>query len=507
LARYNHDIDKTIVDELYGNGKNRSCTATHLFNTLTAEMKKISWTTLYNHLTILCEKGIIDKEKTIMENAQIKKRKDNKMPYFLTPATISKIKSHALDLEKLVETDREDPARKEEILLTKREKVLTLLLLQAVYGSSRWVPAKEPKLGNVEVRFRDPKTGKIGRTLAEFFREKEQGVTPMDIVEKRDVSNAGIFSHINFDKYDVIKYYDQLVSEFEPVDLSNMKISKINRDGKGFFIKDHDLRSLIISCSVLVGPVKDRIEETLKLALLKVSRFYDYKYNINNNNNYSYRSSSRGFPFIKSIKRQGKFIQQAFDWYMSSFGDKRFNELVAQARVQAITHIQLDDDKNSATFWKLHSKAVEEQDHYVWSSYEMHNRLYDMIAQTILAAEEYTGLKNTERKLKEKKKKQKYIQGIQKQIEEHDRNVLSIYHCQIKCDKYASKELERERGFKEYYVSIRRRDLPAKYYELRDRIVDLLYPEFLRKEHKRNPKLKEYVDSLPTITIHNERMK
>ena len=71
----------------------------------------------------------------------------------------------------------------------------------------------------------------------------------------------------------------------------------------------------------------------------------------------------------------------------------------------------------------------------------------------------------------------------------------------LKCDKYASEELERSnREFKKYYASIRNRDLPPKYYELRDRIVDLLYPEFLRKEHKCIPKLKEYVDSLPTIT-------
>jgi hypothetical protein len=133
----------------------------------------------------------------------------------------------------------------------------------------------------------------------------------------------------------------------------------------------------------------------------------------------------------------------------------------------------------------------------------MHNRLYDMIA-----AEESTGLKNRERKLKEKERKQKYIQEIQKQIDKHDRNILSIYHCQIKCDKYADEELERSnREFEKYYASIRRRDLPPKYYELRDRIVDLLYPEFLRKEHKRNPKLKEYVDTVPTIAVANEKNK
>jgi hypothetical protein len=39
---------------------------------------------------------------------------------------------------------------------------------------------------------------------------------------------------------------------------------------------------------------------------------------------------------------------------------------------------------------------------YVLSNYEMYNRLYDMIAQTVLAGEESSRLKNTERKLKEK---------------------------------------------------------------------------------------------------------
>ncbi|MFL6344013.1 MAG: hypothetical protein ACJ71A_01025, partial [Nitrososphaeraceae archaeon] len=332
-----------------------------------------------------------------------------------------------------------------------------------------------------------------GRTLAEII--KKEGVTAMDIVQKRDVSNGGLFSHIKFDESDVKKYYYQLISEFESAGLSNIIIRKNVRDGEeAFSIQDYTLRSIIGGCSVLIGPVKDRIEETVELAIALSPKLYSYKYNFPYNNN-SIGGISSISLFVKSIKRQRKFIQQAFDWYMSSFGDKRFNEIIANARVRAIRHIQLDDDKSSTTFWKLYSKAAEELNRYVLSHYEMHNRLYDMIAQTILAAEESTGLKNRERKLKEKEKKQKYIQEIQKQIDKHDRHTLSIYHCQIKCDKYADEELER--GFEKYYASIRRRDLPPKYYDLRDRIVDLLYPEFLRKEHKRNPKLKEYVDSLP----------
>ncbi|MFL6404912.1 MAG: hypothetical protein ACJ71M_15705 [Nitrososphaeraceae archaeon] len=483
MTKYDHYIDKEIVLEL----KNGSRTASELFIALRI-YRKISWTTLYIHIKELCNHGIIEKLSSIE-----KSRKNNEMPYTLTFATKSKIARDTLDIEKLVETEREDPTREEEIQRTKHKKIRALLFLQAVDGSSQLKPTQESKLGNVEVRFRDAQTGRIGRTSAEII--KKEGVTAMDIVQKRDVSNGGLFSHIKFDESDVKKYYYQLISEFESAGLSNIIIRKNVRDGEeAFSIQDYTLRSIIGGCSVLIGPVKDRIEETLELAIALSPKLYSYKYNFPYNSN-SIGGISSISLFVKSIKRQRKFIQQAFDWYMSSFGDKRFNEIIANARVRAIRHIQLDDDKSSTTFWKLYSKAAEELNRYVLSHYEMHNRLYDMIAQTILAAEESTGLKNRERKLKEKEKKQKYIQEIQKQIDKHDRHILSIYHCQIKSDKYADEELER--GFEKYYASIRRRDLPPKYYDLRDRIVDLLYPEFLRKEHKRNPKLKEYVDSLP----------
>src|SRR5919197_5759401 len=65
MTKYNHHIDKIIVfEELYRNGENRSCTAKQLFEALTAKLKKIhrkkmSWTTLFKHLTILYEKDII----------------------------------------------------------------------------------------------------------------------------------------------------------------------------------------------------------------------------------------------------------------------------------------------------------------------------------------------------------------------------------------------------------------------------------------------------------------
>lgn len=187
------------------------------------------------------------------------------------------------------------------------------------------------------MRFRDAQTGRIGRTSAEIIRK--EGVTAMDIVQKRDVSNGGLFSHIKFDESDVKKYYYQLISEFKSAGLSNMIIRKNVRDGEeAFSIQDYTLRSIIGGCSVLIGPVKDRIEETLELAIALSPKLYSYKYNFPHNSN-SIGGISSISLFVKSIKRQRKFIQQAFDWYMSSFGDKRFNEIIANARVRAIRHI------------------------------------------------------------------------------------------------------------------------------------------------------------------------
>lgn len=113
----------------------------------------------------------------------------------LTFATKSKIARDTLDIEKLVETEREDPTRKEEIQRTKHEKIRALLFLQAVDGSSQLKPTQESKLGNVEVRFRDAQTGRIGRTSAEIIRK--EGVTAMDINVIQSLKNMSIVYHNN----------------------------------------------------------------------------------------------------------------------------------------------------------------------------------------------------------------------------------------------------------------------------------------------------------------------
>jgi hypothetical protein len=233
MSQYDHDIDEIIVfEELYKNGKNESRPATQLYDALKNNKRiyrKISWTTLFKHLTILCEKGIIEKKSSPI--AQKRKRKNNEMPYTLTPAALSKIELGILNLEKLVETNREHPARKEEIQRTKREKVLTLLLLQAVDGSSRLIEAdpQEPKPGVTLAR--SIKTGKM--TLRNF--DTKEGVTAMDIVESRDRSNAGLFSHIKFNETDVKKYFDALIYELKSVGLYDVIIRKMSEMAKKSF--------------------------------------------------------------------------------------------------------------------------------------------------------------------------------------------------------------------------------------------------------------------------------
>jgi hypothetical protein len=59
------------------------------------------------------------------------------------------------------------------------------------------------------------------------------------------------------------------------------------------------------------------------------------------------------------------------------------------------------------------------------------------------------------------------------------------------CDRYGDDRQRREK----YYDFVG--NLPQGYSNLRDMLVDVVYPKFLRKEHKDNTELTKYVNSLP----------
>jgi hypothetical protein len=105
----------------------------------------------------------------------------------------------------------------------------------------------------------------------------------------------------------------------------------------------------------------------------------------------------------------------------------------------------------------------------------MYNRLYALMmkeVETIIASE--SSRLRKKRRDEEKKKLKEQIQSIEDKITMWDKYILHTYYC-----------------------SDIVKNMPDKYSHLRDIVINICYPEFLRKEHKRNPELIKYVNSLP----------
>jgi len=193
----------------------------------------------------------------------------------------------------------------------------------------------------------------------------------------------------------------------------------------------------------------------------------------------------RSSPSAKSINQQGRFMRQVFEWYVSSFGLNGFNDLYAKMRVQKTRYLLDNED----AFLRLSAKASDDQLNGGLSTYDMYNRLYKMITEDAIPPIA-SRLKNRRKKREAKLKEERYIQELEERINKYDRSILQTYHCRILCDKYG------EGLTRKYYESIR--SLSERYSRLiHEIIVDIVYPPFLRKEHKHNPELVEYVKSLP----------
>ena len=136
---------------------------------------------------------------------------------------------------------------------------------------------------------------------------------------------------------------------------------------------------------------------------------------------------------------------------------------------------------------------LEIRSRYGLSNEDVYDRLYAMMVkeEESIIATESTRLGKRRRK-EGKKKLKEQIQRIEESIRMWDESILHGYHCRILCDKY-------ERGYTEKYRKFVR-NMPNRYSLLRDMLVDTFYPEFLRKEHKRNPELVKYVNGFGQLS-------
>ena len=126
MTRYSRLIDEKIVGEL----KKGTRTASNFYALLNKSIPGISWTTVFKHLTKLCNAGII--QKSCIPGA------NNKRSYSLSDSTKFYLKKGNLDLVEEVEVTRGDPTRREENQEKRNRKIQTLLLFQLATCSSRW---------------------------------------------------------------------------------------------------------------------------------------------------------------------------------------------------------------------------------------------------------------------------------------------------------------------------------------------------------------------------------
>ena len=159
------------------------------------------------------------------------------------------------------------------------------------------------------------------------------------------------------------------------------------------------------------------------------------------------------------------------------------NLLYEQMRVKQIRY-RLNDEK---TYDRLLTKALYDQVNYGLSGRE---DMYNMLC-TMMVKEESGGVKRTRGK-EYKKKLEQEIHRIEGDIKRSDTMIVLEYHCRVLCDRYGDDRQSRQ----EYYDFVRK--MPQGYSQLRGILVDVVYPKFLREEHKHNPVPAECIDILPS---------
>jgi hypothetical protein len=463
VTQYERQLDNLIITELRNlELKHKTSTCTELCESFNLRKIKVRRPTVSEHLARLCKYGIIIKKSSAS-------KKYNRKNYFLSPATLFQLRYNVFDFE-AVETQRGDPIRREETQQTKNRKILTLLLLQAASRSSRWKVAQEFKPGLVG--WLNPKTRKC--EWLETYNET--GVTTMDVIQSRDHSNVGLFSHISFNEADVEDCYNKLIFEYEG--LSDIIRKNVRQNGeREFYVQHSNMRSLILSCVSILS--NDRIETTLKLAILKSSKEAILP-----------EAYSKSKLESRRSVRRSKFIRDSLEWYLASFGQIRFNTLYAQTMVTKIK-CKLN---NENIYRQIEQKAFHDQREYGLSYEEMYNRLYAMMLEeleTIIATE---SIKMRRIRGKEEKRLlNRAIKRLEKYTMEQDKFLLYNYHCRVIYDKRDKWESERNCNFLE--------NIPDEYHDghlfVRNMLLDIVYPEFLRKEHRNNPELAKFVCSLP----------
>lgn len=145
------------------------------------------------------------------------------------------------------------------------------------------------------------------------------------------------------------------------------------------------------------------------------------------------------------------------------------------------------------------SFSVLEQETFKWyidmCGRDEFNRLYNQCKMWSVNNQIKGGIRAKKREIR------KFIQNTAHQIERWDKDIIARYHGHIKCDKI----VDFPRGvhiYKEYRDYVRN-IMSEKYRLLMNCLLKMVYPEFLRKHHGDDPKLKQFIESLPNLDASN----
>jgi hypothetical protein len=99
----------------------------------------------------------------------------------------------------------------------------------------------------------------------------------------------------------------------------------------------------------------------------------------------------------------------------------------------------------------------------------------------------------------------KLVEKNMRLVEQWDKNIIAYYRGLIECDKIV--DFPGSNGGYMYsneyhnYRDYVRNVMSRRYHDLMDSLLKMVYPEFLQKFHKNDPKLKQFIESLPDADV------
>jgi len=313
-------------------------------------------------------------------------------------------------------------------------KACLLTLLRAASGTYLPRIVNKPVPGGVAIY------NQTTRKYESLRGEKVDGVLHHDIVAHNDMMS--LFRDVDFTRSK--DYVEILQTEFGLRDAIEEVVRRGNNGEivKGIKIADNHvwLKEFLVLCECMLSWVEMRMSQSVKIRLMNAL----YK-----DGSLTAQHSSIPLDSFRIYERE------ACKWYIDTFGRKAFNRLYNNCRKLLV-------EKTSESDIESRNKRKR-------------NEIRKFIR------EDCTKRKNW--------------------IKQWDKTIIAFYHGLYKCDRLVPDSpwgsgVDGQRMYNAYRHYVRK-VMPKEYHYLMGCLSEMLYPEFLQKQHGNDPELKQFVQSLP----------